>query len=368
MGRIWILSATLESLISGCNSDTFTALTPADTLSATLPAPIGATPTPSATQSPVSAVSPSVGNPGGSCTQSCSLANGVGVQDCGSSTAACSATLCNPGYLVQNGACVESGSSAAFQCASYQLLSLDGASGRLTPPAGGPIPPQDVSGSGVCFYYPINTLTLGGSSYLTGTDPEHHDGAIVARDHDVNGTSPTTVWNPYRLLRAQVGLFLGGARVVQLVGGGPNGDTFNMEAMAIDNFFLIGIYPASVGITASNAGSYYSAWGSGDSTVMDPISGSTNGILFNPNGINLTTNTLTTYAGGGTTPYSSTGVLTNSPYAVIPLNALSAIGVAQVPQVQCTNLITSDTLMSVDFRALDCGGGRSLNPIYLVVQ
>ena len=255
-----------------------------------------------------------------------------------------------------------------YFCTSYTELTVNTQTSVLSANGNSLIPPRDPSGSGPCYYYTFNTQTLSGPSYQTGTDPSHHDANVVSRDHDAASPGPYVVWNPYIMVKATVNINIGGYRRVVLAGGTPNGNSFDEQPMAIDNFFLIGIYPATTTITTQNANFYYTAFGTGDSVVYDPISGSANGILYSPQPIQLTTNSVSTYPDGTTTAYSTNGVVSSSPYTVIPLTALAAAGTAEVPQVQCGNLFQPNTLTTIDFRGLDCGGGRTLNPFYMIVE
>ena len=348
-----LAAATL--LIVGCNSDSFS---PATGLKATAPTSGG-----TGTAPPVT--TPTL--PPQTCTQSCSLPNGTGTQSCGATSGTCTLTICNAGYVDKNGSCVELSSTSPFQCTSYAALTLSTTNNQLMLGSSSVIPAPDPSNSGVCYYYALNTQSLGGASYQTGTAAQDHDQTVISRDHDVNTNNISTVWHPYKLLHSTVNITLAASRIIQLVGGGPEGSTFNSQTLTIDNFFLIGIYPSNVAVTPANARSYYSAYGTGDSTVIDPATGNSTEILFNPAGIDLTTNSTTQYT-SGSTPYSSVGVVTKSSYAAIPLVAESPGGTAVVPQVQCTNEIQPNVQTTIDFRALDCGAGRTLTPIYLIVQ
>jgi hypothetical protein len=297
-------------------------------------------------------------------TQTCNVTNGVGIQNSpegGQPASACVLTMCNPGFIAQNGTCVAETASNEFTCTSYQLLVLN-SSGNLVTSTGADIPGQDASGSGVCYYYPIVNLTtpIQGSSTLTGAAAQFHDQDVVARDHDANAGSPSVVWHPYIMNHTTLNMNFAGARTLQLTGGSLSGNVFTTSAISIDNFFLIGVYPKDTALTPSNLLSFYSAWGTGDSTVANSSGVATNGIAFNPAGINLTLN--------GSNPYSTTGVATSSAYSIVPLKVEASGGTAAVPSVSLTNLIDLAAPTTIDFRALDCGGGRYLGNIYLLFK
>ena len=326
------------------------------------PAPTAtATPVPTATATPVPVA----------CTETCSVSNGVGVQTCGQPST-CTLTKCNPGYAVVNGACVQAVAMSNFKCTSYEKLVLDVGNNHLNTATGNSIPAQDPSGQGVCYYYPlvVQTPALSGPSYLTGTSADHHDQDVIARDHDTNSGSLTTVWHPYSMAHANVNFMMAGARVLNVTGGSVSGNAFTTENVEIDNFFLVGVYPQSSALSTANLQSYYSAWGTGDSVISGGAPGAnpTNVIAFNPAGLNLTTNSTNKYSDGTLGYYSTAGVVTSSAYSMISLTAEASGGTASVPEVSITNLITPNTNMTIDFRALDCGSGRALNSIYLLVQ
>jgi hypothetical protein len=277
--------------------------------------------------------------------------------------------MCNPGYVAQNGACVPTISTNSFVCSSYSPLTLNPITHQLTLADGSNIPAQDASGKGTCYYYAIyNGAALTGSSYLTGTDAAHHDQSVVARDHDADPSDPESVWHPYSMNHTNLNFTMLGSRTLHLTGGSVSKSSFTSSTINIDNFFLVGVYPQSATLSPSNLVSYYSAWGTGDSTIANPNGGATNAVAFNPAGIDLTTNVSTKYTGGTSTPYSNVGLVTTSDYAMIPLNVEASGGTAKVPSVDLSNLINANVPTSLDFRALDCGGSRNLGNIYLLIQ
>jgi hypothetical protein len=157
-----------------------------------------------------------------------------------------------------------------------------------------------------------------------------------------------------------VDFILQGARTLHLTGGKVSGNLFTSHSINIDNFFLVGVYPKSTAVTTKNLLSYYSAWGTADSMIVNPNGGAVNSIAFNPAGIKLVTN--------GSLPYSTSGLVTQSDYTMVPFNVEGPRGTANVPSVDLTNLISSHVTTSIDFRALDCGGSRNLTNIYLLFQ
>jgi hypothetical protein len=266
--------------------------------------------------------------------------------------------------------CVPATSVNNFSCSSYESLVLNQVTDQVTTSTGGPIPAQNASGAGVCYYYPLyDGAPLSGASYLTGTAASDHDQGVISRDHDVNSSDPADVWHPYTMDHVNVNLTFVGPRTLHLTGGQVSGTTFTVDNVEIDNFFLIGVYPQDTNLTPANLGSYYSAWGTADSTINATVNTSTvSGIAFNPAGIALTTNATNAYPGGALGHYSNDGLVTSSGYAMIPLNAEAPGGVASVPEVSLTNLIMPDVSTAVDFRGLDCGSERTLNNIYLLIQ
>jgi hypothetical protein len=309
-----------------------------------------------------------------SCSMTCAVPNGVGIQSCSvnslgaqvATSSTCTMTQCNFGYTAQNGSCAAN--SVQYRCTGYEALAED-ASGQLVTSAGLQIPAQNVGGSGTCYYYTMSTQTLSGNSSQTGQGIANHDQDVISADHDMGG-GDKIVWHPYIMKHSTMTLNMAGVRNLQLAGGVPSSTAgyvaTSADDITIDNFFLIGVYPEGTALTPANLNSYYSAWGSGDSIAAAP-SGAT-GIAFNPAGINLNANNSTDYGSGNRTPYNTTGISTSSPYALIPLNVESSGGAAVVPPVSLNSAINAQTPMTIDFRALDCGGQRTLNPIYLLVQ
>ena len=147
-----------------------------------------------------------------------------------------------------------------------------------------------------------------------------------------------------------------------------SGNSFNTAPISIDNFFLVGVYPAAVSPSISNLLSYYSAWGTGDSVVANTDGSTPNGVAFNPAGINLVTDSTMSYPDKSVGAYSKSGVITQSAYVIVPLNVEAPGGTAQVPGVSLNNYISPQVLTTVDFRALDAGGSRYLGDIYLLIQ
>lgn len=329
-------------------------------------------PVPSSVPSPVPSAVPSP-SPTQSCTETCAVPFGVGSQTCGEPST-CTLTMCNSGYVAQNGSCVPVTSSNTFTCTSYEQLVLNSASQQLTLANGANVPAQDPSGSGTCYYYPVvnPSAPITGASYLTGNTPSQHDQGVVARDHDVDGHTIDTAWHPYIMAEKSMNVTFAGARTLHLTGGSVAKGTFSASTISIDNFFLIGVYPKNVALSTNNLNSYYSAWGTSDATIAENVaSGDSLGIAFNPVGIDLTTDKSMTYTsgqGGGVGNYSTRGVTTNSDYSIIPLHVGASGGTAQVPEVSLTNYIAPQIPTSIDFRALDCGGGRYLGNIYLLIQ
>jgi hypothetical protein len=282
--------------------------------------------------------------------------------------------MCNPGYVAQNGACVPITVSNSFKCTGYEALVLNSASQHLTLANGADIPAQDPSGSGTCYYYPVinPSAALTGPSYLNGNSVSQHDQAVVARDHDTSVHNMNTAWHPYIMGEKTVNVTFAGARTLHLTGGSVSKGSFSASTISIDNFFLIGVYPKNVALSTNNLNSYYSAWGTKDATISEsPSSGDSNGIAFNPAGIDLITDQSMTYTmaqGGGVGLYSTQGVKTDSDYSIIPLHVEASGGTAQVPEVSLTNYIAPRVPTAIDFRALDCGGSRYLDSIYLLIQ
>ncbi len=303
----------------------------------------------------------------------CAVSNGVGVQSCnddGSLSSTCSLTMCNEGFVAQNGACVAPTASSEYACTSYEPLVLNSVSNQLTTVNGDSIPAQDPSGSGACYYYAIVDLqnNLSGVSSLTGNDEKDHDQDVVSRDHDVDAGNAKDVWHPYIMDHTQLDMSFAGARTMQLTGGSVRGNQFQTSDIAIDNFFLIGVYPKSTQVTTSNLLSYFSAWGTGDSIIDTSNGVLTNGIAFNPEGISLIDDKSEKYSDGEVVNYSNKGLVTKSAYSIVPLNIEASGGTANVPSVPLTNLISTQEPTTVDFRALDCGGYRSLANIYLLIK
>lgn len=325
---------------------------------------------PSASPSPSLSPSPL---PTQACTETCSVPFGIGSQTCGEPST-CTLTMCNPGYVAQNGACVPVSVSNSFKCTSYEALVLDSKTQQVTLASGANIPAQDPSGSGTCYYYPIinPAVPLTGGSYLNGNATSQHDQAVVARDHDASGNGVNTAWHPYIMGEKTMNVTFAGARTLHLTGGKVDKGTFSASDISIDNFFLIGVYPKNVALSTSNLNSYYSAWGTKDATIsVNPSSGDSNGIAFNPAGIDLITDKSMTYTadqGGGVGHYSTQGVKTDSDYSIIPLHVEASSGTAQVPEVSLTNYIAPHVPTAIDFRALDCGSSRYLENIYLLIQ
>jgi hypothetical protein len=355
-------SATATTPVSPTNPTQTISPSPSPT-----PSPsVSVSPSPSASPSPTPSPTPT---PSGPCTETCNIENGVGVQSCGSTgteQSSCILTQCNPGYVADNGACVPTHTVTSFQCTSYELLVLN-SDNELVTATESIIPAQDPSGKGVCYYYPINEETLSGSSSLTGSAVADHDQDVISRDHDVNSGNPLYVWHPYIMKHFNADLTIAGPRQLNITGGSVSGTNFTTSDVEIDNFFLVGAYPQSADLSPANLLSYYSAWGTSDSTVNGGPNNSLTGIAFNPAGLPLTTNAVSTYS-TGTTPYSDVGIKTSADYAVIPLNAEASGGTANVPEVSLTNYITPNVSTTVDFRGLDCGSDRALNNIYLLVQ
>jgi hypothetical protein len=348
--------------------------------------------------SPTMSASPSPSPSASSCTETCTVPNGVGVQACGipvaGSTPApgsipvpapssmCSVTQCNPGYVISNGMCVLTTTVSNFSCLSYEPLVLNSVTDQLTTSTGGLIPAQNVSGGGVCYYYPLyDGVALSGDSSQTGTAASNHDQGVISRDHDADPGNTLDVWHPYSMLHANVNLTFAGPRTLHLTGGEVKGTMFTVDNVQIDNFFLVGVYAQGTALTPANVSSYYSAWGTADSvlsaSVKNPpsnVNAPTTGIAFNPAGIDFATNATDTYSGNlVSTPYSDNGLITNSGYALIPLTSSFngteySGGVASVPEVSLTNLIMPEVSTSVDFRGLDCGADRTLGNIYLLIQ
>jgi hypothetical protein len=244
---------------------------------------------------------------------------------------------------------------------------LDPVRNVLTTETGANIPAQDPSGVGTCYYYPIyNGPVVLGYSSLTGTDAAHHDQAVAAQSHDVDHHNANTVWHPYTMNHTNINFVLDGGRTLHLTGGSVSSNMFTSNDISIDNFFLIGVYPQSTNLSTKNLLSYYSAWGTADSVIAN--NGVANSIAFNPAGINLTTNAVVRYSSTRTTPYSSVGLVTQSDYAMVPLNVKGPNGTATVPSVDLSNLVNSQVPTTIDFRGLDCGGSRFMNNIYLLFQ
>jgi hypothetical protein len=278
--------------------------------------------------------------------------------------------MCNPGFVAKNGVCVAETASTQFVCTGYEKLVLNNVSDQLTLPNGDDVPAQDVSGKGTCYYYPIVDLPspITGSSYLTGTGVSSHDQDVVARDHDIDWNNDKVVWHPYTMNHTTLNMKLVGARTLQLTNGSLSGETFSTSPIDIDNFFLVGVYPKGTTLSTNNLLSFYSAWGTSDSTVANSAGVASNGVAFNPAGIALKTNETNSYPDGGTGNYSNSGVTTSSAYSIVPLNVEATGGTAQIPAVALTNLINAQVLTTVDFRALDCGSARYLGNIYLLVK
>jgi hypothetical protein len=309
------------------------------------------------------------------CTAPCTVPDGVGTEvvPCSSPSPApsaspspgvCTLTMCNTGYVPKNGVCVPVTSSTPFSCTTYVQLNLD-SNNTLNVPA------QDAIGT--CYYYPIVDMAspLTGGSSLTGNLDSNHDQDVLSRDHDVDAGNSADVWHPYIMDQSQFLLNFAGPRAVVLTGGSTAiAGSFLPSDISIDNFFLVGVYPQNVNLTTSNLSAYYSSFGTGDSPVG--VNGvTTNGVAFNPAGIDLTTNASETYTyatGNETVNYSTAGVVTDSAYVIVPLTVEAPGGTAQIPQVTLTNDITPNVPTTMDFRALDCGGSRYLGNIYLLIQ
>jgi hypothetical protein len=352
-------------------------VTPSPSPTATTPVPLPSntqTIAPVSSPSPTATIAPSPSpTPSAPCTETCYLDNGVGVTS-GGPGSVCVLTQCNPGYVADNGACVPVVSVTAFKCTSYEQLILN-SSNELTTATGSEIPAQDLSGSGVCYYYPIVELNtpLSGASYLTGTAVSDHDQDVVSRDHDVNTGNPLYAWHPYTMKHFNADLTIAGPRQLHVTGGSVSGANFTTGTVNIDNFFLIGAYPSSASLAPANLASYYSAWGTADSVVVGGANNSLSGIAFNPAGLPIKTDGTNSYPDGSTGSYSDNGIVSSSSYAVIPLTSAWMGtewpgGTASVPEVPLTNLITPNVSTTVDFRALDAGASRSLNNVYLLVQ
>ncbi|MFZ9595834.1 MAG: hypothetical protein ACO3A2_07115 [Bdellovibrionia bacterium] len=192
---------------------------------------------------------------------------------------------------------------------------------------------------------------------------------MLSRIHDIpsDQRSLSTVWHPYKMARFDGTVTLAGHRKVRLIGGSISSQgELSEAAISIDNFFLAGVYPRNTSLRPSNLRSYFSAWGTGDSTISSPTEGT--GIAFHPEGIQLTTNGVHTYSNGHSTPYSTQGIQTSSPYVMIDLIEKAARGTATVSEVILNSRFAPNVATTIDFRALDCGGSRNLKPIYLVFE
>jgi hypothetical protein len=254
---------------------------------------------------------------------------------------------------------------------NFNAQVMNSVSDQLTTSSGADLPPQDPSGKGMCYYYPIVDLPspITGSSYLNGTAAVDHDQNVVARDHDVDPGNTKDVWHPYIMNHTTLNVTFAGARTLQLTNGRVANSVFSSSPIDIDNFFLIGVFPKSAQVSTSNALSFYSAWGTGDSTVSTSSAGvDSKGVAFNPAGISLSTNATTSYPDGDGVGYSNVGMSTSSAYSIVPLNVEASGGTAKVPAVVLTNLINAEVPTVIDFHALDCGAARYLGNIYLLIK
>ena len=314
-------------------------------------------------------------SPSSPCIQSCPVNAGIGVQPCGSTTAVCTPALCNTGASFNGGACAPTGATAQpaaqpYNCTSYVELPLSAGAGN----AGYTLPARDPSGSGVCYYYQLNSATIAASpSYETGTDAQDHDQSVLTRNLDVSGDNPANVWHPYLVFKASLGVNLAGNRSLILSPSASSAPS-SSAALIIDNVLLVGQYPTGINLDSTNAAGFYAAYGTSNSGVTSTSSGASDAapaIYFNPAGINLTTNQTAQYA-SGSTPYSSVGVVTPSPYAAIPIVSAegaqtNTLGYQTVSTIPLMLNLVPNVPTTLEFRILDAGGTRSLSPIYLMI-
>ncbi len=195
-----------------------------------------------------------------------------------------------------------------FKCANFIVLQMS--AGHLD------IPARDAQGN--CYVVKLLSATsFSPSSQNTVIDKE-----VISRNHDLSGNTSTDIHNPYLLGKAEVTMFLEGARSVMLAGGANDTDN-----ITVDNFILVGIAPVA---QAGNP-QFYHSYGTSDSTVNN-----TDGILFKNQNIQLAA-----FATRGTS-------------TIVPLSLEGQMTIKQD--------------YALDLRALDCGGIGNNSDIYLLFK
>lgn len=175
--------------------------------------------------------------------------------------------------------------------------------------------------AGVCYTMKLMSHISNSKSSLT----VDKDSEVLSRNHDVISNSPS---HPYVLGNFRSEVTLDGQRVVKL-SGGPSAS----QNILVDNFLLLGTYPASTDMTNENVSKYYKVRGTSDSAYS---SATGVGIQFKSNLLNVL-------------PFGSGGT---SSIATIDISAEIEPGIPH----------------TLDIRALDCGGARELSDIYLLFQ
>ncbi len=211
--------------------------------------------------------------------------------------------------------CLNRVKNAAGRCEDFRCLSFV----ELTTNELARIPAR--TSQGICYTKKLMSRIKNSKSSLTlAKDPE-----VLSLDHDTYAVSPS---HPYVLGEFHSEVSLQGERVVKLSGGQSAS-----QNILVDNFLLLGTYPASIGITSENIAKYYKVRGTSDSAFS---SASGLGVHFNGNLLNVI-------------PFGSGGT---SSIAPIDISAEIEPGIPH----------------TLDIRALDCGGARELSDIYLLFQ
>ncbi len=211
----------------------------------------------------------------------------------------------------------EGGSCRDFQCLQTQTLTFS---------TNNIVEIPERTAAGICYAVKIINAVSSGSSTLTKT----RDDSVLARDHSNGFSDPKKTAVPYLMGRNTVNFTLKGDRRVKLSGGASD-----QSPIRVDNFVLVGIYPAD---TKTALTPYYQAYGTGDSTIE---------------------------IAGGTAGNYKNILMNNSP---VPLTAFESGGTSTVKALDVTTQVSKQLPYTIDVRAEDCGGARNLSEIFLFFQ
>jgi hypothetical protein len=213
--------------------------------------------------------------------------------------------------------CMNRIKNQAGRCEDFRCLKFV----ELTDSALARIPAR--TSEGICYTKKLMSRIANSKSSLSpNRDPE-----VLSKDHDKNSTSSSPN-HPYILGASKSEVTLEGERVVKLSGG--QSATMNI---LVDNFLLLGTFPATVNVTTENTSKYYKVRGTSDSAYS-----------------------------------ATTGIGVQFRSTLLPVSPFGTGGTSSIAPIDISAEIEPGTPHTLDIRALDCGGARELSDVYLLFQ